>query len=194
MEMVEEEEEDDAMVRWAVNTSLWRPTDQEFQSCLALLPPSEWPSVQRFVPSQTFANSEALTQFSWWLFYNNSSSTIELSSLVGSWLFCIQVLACSVSFQCMLGICVEVWMKNILYRIVEGQTHFGMQWRGAKISLALNESNKVTLHSDINTISEHAPPQVGIYYWYRMQDNQWKIIEDQIPTKIPIEFKDKSNF
>ena len=44
-------------------------------------------------------------------------------------------------FQCMLGISVEVWMKNILYRIVEGQTHFGMQWRGAKISLALNESN-----------------------------------------------------
>ena len=62
MEIVEEEEEDDAMVRWAVNTSLWRPTDQEFHSCLALLPPPEWPSVQRFVPWQTLLNYEALTQ------------------------------------------------------------------------------------------------------------------------------------
>ena len=86
------------------------------------------------------ANYEALTQFSWWLFCNNSSSTIELSSLVGSWLFCIQVLACSMNFQCMLGSSVEVWMKNILYRFVEGQTQFGMQWRGAKMRLALNES------------------------------------------------------
>ena len=52
------------------------------------------------------ANYEALTQFSWWLSYNSSSSTIELSSLVGSWLFCIQVLACSVSFSACLEL---VW-------------------------------------------------------------------------------------
>lgn len=68
MEIVEEEEEDDAMVRWAVNTSLWRPTDQEFHSCLALLPPPEWPSVQRFVFSQTLLIMKHLLKFSWWLF------------------------------------------------------------------------------------------------------------------------------
>lgn len=62
MEMVEKEE-DDAMVRWAVNTSLWRPTDQEFHSCLALLPPPEWPSVQRFVFSQTLQIMKHLLNF-----------------------------------------------------------------------------------------------------------------------------------
>jgi hypothetical protein len=34
---------------------------------------------------------------------------------------------------------------------------------------------------------------MGRYYWYRMQNNQWKIIEDQIPTKIPIELNYNSN-
>ena len=52
---------------------------------------------------------------------------IELSSnstwlLVGGWLFCIQHLPCLVSFWCMLGGRVNVWMKNILYWFVEGQT------------------------------------------------------------------------
>ena len=32
----------------------------------------------------------------------------------------------------------EVCTKNILYRFIEGQTHFGMP-RGAKTSLALND-------------------------------------------------------
>jgi hypothetical protein len=39
---------------------------------------------------------------------------------------------------CMRGGSVEVWPKNILYRLIEGQTHFGMP-RGAEMSLALNE-------------------------------------------------------
>ena len=54
------------------------------------------------------------------------------------WLFCIQDFPCLVSFQCILGGSVEVWMKDILYWFIEGQTYFGMP-RGAKMSLALNE-------------------------------------------------------
>jgi hypothetical protein len=58
--------------------------------------------------------------------------------LFGSWLFCKQHLPCSVSFQCILGGCVEVWTKSIVCRFIEGQTHCGMS-RGPKMSLALNE-------------------------------------------------------
>jgi len=76
MEMVEKEE-DDAMVRWAVNTSLWRPTDQEFHSCLALLPPPEWPSVQRFAPSQTLLIMKHLLNF-----LDDFFATILLSQLL----------------------------------------------------------------------------------------------------------------
>ena len=50
--------------------------------------------------------------------------------LVGSSLFCIQHLPCLVHAQS---------MNNILYRFIAAQTHFGMP-RGAKMSLALNES------------------------------------------------------
>ena len=58
--------------------------------------------------------------------------------MVGSWLFCLQNFPCLVSFWCMRGGSVEVWTKNILYRFMEGQTHFGMP-RGVKMSLALHE-------------------------------------------------------
>ena len=47
-------------------------------------------------------------------------------------------------------------MKNILHGLNEGQTHFGMP-RGAKMSLTLNEPNLVTLRSNLNTTSKHAP-------------------------------------
>jgi hypothetical protein len=40
----------------------------------------------------------------------------------------------------MLGGTVEIRRKNILYQVIEGQTHFGMP-RGAKMSLALHEPN-----------------------------------------------------
>jgi hypothetical protein len=53
--------------------------------------------------------------------------------LVGSWLFCLQNFPCLVSFWCMHGGSVEVWTKNSLYRLMKGQTHFGMP-RGAKIN------------------------------------------------------------
>ena len=51
-------------------------------------------------------------------------------------------------------------MRNILHRYVESQTHFGMP-RGAKMSLALNEPNKVALCSNSNTTSKHAPTVVS---------------------------------
>jgi len=34
-------------------------------------------------------------------------------------------------------------MKSILYWCTEGQTHFGMQSRGAKMSLAINEPHEI---------------------------------------------------
>jgi hypothetical protein len=75
-------------------------------------------------------------------------------------LFCIQHLACLVSFRSMLGDSfVEVWMKNILKWFIEGQTHFGIS-RGAKVSLALNESKEVALHSNSNTTLDKPTPQV----------------------------------
>ena len=30
-------------------------------------------------------------------------------------------------------------------------------------------------------------------YWYCMQNNQWKNIEDQLPTESPVELKDSPN-
>lgn len=46
--------------------------------------------------------------------------------LIGSWLFCIRFFSYLVSFWCMLRVGVEVWAKNVLYRSIEGQTHFVM--------------------------------------------------------------------
>ena len=94
-------------------------------------------------------------------------------------LFCIQHPPWLVSFWCMLRGSVEVWAKNILYQFIEGQTHFGMP-RGAKMSLALNEPKQVSLHSNSNSTSKHAP-QAEINYWYCMQNNNWKFIGDPIP-------------
>jgi hypothetical protein len=37
---------------------------------------------------------------------------------------------------------VEVWTKKILYKLIEGQTHFDMP-RGPKMSLALNDQNRL---------------------------------------------------
>ena len=40
--------------------------------------------------------------------------------LVKSWLFCIQYFTCLVTYQCMLGVGVGGWMKNILYWFMGG--------------------------------------------------------------------------
>ena len=56
----------------------------------------------------------------------------------------------------MLGSSVAVWTKNILYRFIEGQTHFGML-KGDKMSLARNKAKQVARHSNSITTSEHAP-------------------------------------
>ena len=87
----------------------------------------------------------------------------------------------------MLGSSVEVWTKNILYRFIEGQTHFGMP-RGDKMSLALNKAKHVACHSNSFSTSKYAP-RVERNYWYCIQNNQWKIIEDKLPMSIPVELK-----
>ena len=50
---------------------------------------------------------------------------------------------------------------NILNRVIEGQSHFGMP-RGAKLSLALNEAEWVALYSTSKTSSERVPPRVKL--------------------------------
>ena len=47
---------------------------------------------------------------------------------------------------------VEVYMKNSLYQLIEGQTLFGMP-RGAKQSLAPPEPKYIALHSNENITS-----------------------------------------
>jgi hypothetical protein len=74
--------------------------------------------------------------------------------------FCRQHLPCSVCFWCMLGGSVEVWTKNILYRSIEGQTHFSMHKKvHKKVSKWAWPSIKpkhVPLHSISNSTSKHA--------------------------------------
>lgn len=55
-------------------------------------------------------------------------------------------------------------MKNSLCRSFEGQTHFGMG-SGAKMSLALNNSKYLALHSTSATTAKH-PPLVERNYGY----------------------------
>ena len=59
------------------------------------------------------------------------------------------------------------------------------------MSLILNEPKEVALHSNLNTTSEHAQQEEG-NYWFCMQNNQWKIIWDQLWTKSPNVFRDNS--
>ena len=68
-------------------------------------------------------------------------------------------------------------MKNILYRFIEGQTHFGMPG-GAKVSLALNESKEVAaLHSNSTTTSDKPAAQAEktllIFYANQAMENPW---------------------
>ena len=90
----------------------------------------------------------------------------------------------------MFGGSVEDWLKNILYQFLEGQTQIDMP-RGVTLSLALNDPKEVVLHSNSNTTSEYAP-QLEKSYRFRMQNNQWKIILDQLWTESPIVFRDNS--
>jgi hypothetical protein len=60
------------------------------------------------------------------------------------------------------------------------------------MSLVLNEPTSVALHSNSNTTSGHAP-RVESNYWYCMENDQCKIIRDQLLMKTPIESKDNSN-
>ena len=71
-------------------------------------------------------------------------------------MFCIQYLPCSVSFRYILGGSLDVCMKNILYHLIQRQTHFRMP-RGAQMSPTLIKPKKVAFESITNTTSEHAP-------------------------------------
>ena len=39
--------------------------------------------------------------------------------------FCVQDFPCSIGFWCILGVSVEIWLKNIIYQFIERQTQFG---------------------------------------------------------------------
>jgi hypothetical protein len=121
------------------------------------------------------------------LTYLHRTLILELSFnstwlLVGSWLFCLQILPCLVNFWCMRGGSVEVWIKDILYWFMEDQTHFGMS-RGAKMSLAhvvctlfiyeipkLNDkwlisSPKYAIMSLMLSYKAHLSGSLGIGHW-----------------------------
>ena len=74
---------------------------------------------------------------------------------------------------------VEVRSQNSLYQFIHGQYYFGIP-RGVRMSLALNEPKEVALHPDSNNTSKHTP-QVERNYRLYMQNNQWNMIEEQLP-------------
>ena len=75
----------------------------------------------------------------------------------------------------------EVLIETILYWFIDGQTHFSMP-RGAKINVALNESNGL-LFIQIQSLPLSMNHKGERNYWYGVQNNQWKIIGDQLPTE-----------
>ena len=81
-------------------------------------------------------------------------------------------------------------MKNVLYQFIEGQTHFGMS-RDATLSLASMNRDRLPF-IQIKHCLQHAP-QVLRHYSYCMQNNQWEIRGDQLPTKSPIELRENAN-
>ena len=88
--------------------------------------------------------------------------------------------------------CLEVlWrlqVMNILYQSIEGQTHLVCQEALKWLWPSMNQ-NRLLFIQNSNTAPEHAP-LVGRNHWYYKQNNQMKIIGDQLPTKHPIELKD----
>jgi hypothetical protein len=59
----------------------------------------------------------------------SEAALIKLSSksswlLVRSWLLCLQNVPCLVSLWCTSGSSMEFWTKYILFRFMEGQTHY----------------------------------------------------------------------
>ena len=88
----------------------------------------------------------------------DTNKTVALSSnstwlLVGSWLFSIQHLPCSVSLCCMLGGSVEVWMHNILHQPIESQTHFWHAKRCQNVFVPQTNRNRLLV------VQIQTPPQ-----------------------------------
>jgi hypothetical protein len=98
---------------------------------------------------------------------------------VGSWLFHIEHLPCSVSFWCMLGGCVDVWTNKFL-SVHWGQTHLGIP-RVSKTSLALNKPKNTLLFIQIQILSPGTYQKYKYEYRYCMQTNPWKNIRNQLP-------------
>jgi hypothetical protein len=75
------------------------------------------------------------------------------------------------------------WPQNILYRFIEGQTHFGML-RGTEVSLALHESKQVALHSKSNTTSKlhHKWKEIIVLYAKQQMENH----RGTTSTKVPL--------
>ena len=91
-----------------------------------------------------------------------------------------------VSFQCLLGGSVEVWMKNILYQplrvklISASKEMLNRVWPLMNLEL-------VVLHSISNTSSKYA--QVERNYWNCKQHTNKKIIMDQLQMKVPLSWR-----
>jgi hypothetical protein len=68
---------------------------------------------------------------------------------------------CSVTFWCMVGLSVKVWMKNLLYWFIGGQTHFTTSW---------HEPMEKVLCSNLHTGSKHAQETYPTWKtWYANQ-------------------------
>ena len=90
-------------------------------------------------------------------------------------------MSCAVSFQCMLGVSMKVWTKNILYRFIGGQTHlwhllacqhgFGPQWIHIIRTLFIPPHR---LQACTQKLTEHG---------------QFCMLHNELPAKSPAEFK-----
>ena len=99
-------------------------------------------------------------------------TTVHTHELVGSSLFCIRYLPCSVSFC---GACLEaVWrFETRIFYVPPLRVKIVLACQeGPKMKLALNQPEKIALHSYSNTTSEHAPQVKGIVDFVRKTTNR----------------------
>ena len=105
------------------------------------------------------------------------------------WVFCIQHLPCLESFWCMLEGRVEVWTIYIgslsVKLILACQEYLKRIWH------SMNWNAFLPPNFNSNTTSKHAP-WVKINCGDCMQNDQWNLIGDQLPTKCLLELDDNT--
>ena len=100
-----------------------------------------------------------------------------------SWFFGIFCIPCSVSFPCMFRGGVEVYIKNILFKFIEDQTHYGM--RGVKMSLHIKTQYRI-FFIQTSTLTPSMHQKLTKHGKFCMQNNQ-------LPSNTPVEVTDNSN-